>query len=274
MTDQISKCQAYLDEQHEKAEFVELGDGQAAVFSRRSPYKETANEDAALVVSMGGDSGVLAVADGCGGMAGGAQASRLTIEDLGEAVRQGIESGRSLRAAVLDGIEQANRRVLDLGTGAAATLAVVEIEKGNIRTYHVGDSQVLLVGNRGKVKLQTRSHAPVAYAVEAGMLSEEEAMHHEDRHLVSNVVGTRDMHIEIGPHRRMSPRDTLLVASDGVFDNLHVDEIVEIIRKGPHREAAARLVEVISDRMESPNSQHPCKPDDLTFILFRMARDS
>ena len=92
----------------------------------------------------------------------------------------------------------------------------------------------------------------------------------EDRHIVSNVVGTQDTHIEIGPRRKLSARDTLLIASDGLFDNLHTEEIVELIRKGPLRNAAQNLITCVSRRMEDPSEEHPCKPDDVTFVLFRV----
>jgi serine/threonine protein phosphatase PrpC len=180
----------------------------------------------------------------------------------------------SLRSTVLDGIEAANRAVQALGTGAATTLAAVEFREGTIRPYHIGDSTILLVGNRGKVKLQTRSHAPVAYGVEAGLIHEDDAIHHEDLHLVSNVVGTDDTHIEIGSERKMSARDTLLVASDGLFDNLYLEEIVEIVRKGALRQAAHKLVEKAYQRMVSPKSEEPSKPDDLTFVLFRRGSEA
>src|SRR6478672_9401899 len=48
--------------------------GTAAVFSTRSPQKETPNEDVAAIWPMGLTSGVLAVADGLGGHAGGERA--------------------------------------------------------------------------------------------------------------------------------------------------------------------------------------------------------
>ena len=157
--------------------------------------------------------------------------------------------GPLLRTAILNGIENANRAVSALGIGAGTTLAAVEIQNGLGRPYHVGDSMILVVGQRGKVKLQTVSHSPVGYAMEAGVLDEAEAMHHEDRHLVSNVIGIPDMRIEIGGAVKLSRYDTLLLASDGLFDNLYLDEIIQHIRKGPLAQAAARLVEQCQQRM-------------------------
>ena len=51
-------------------------------------------------------------------------------------------------------VEAANRAVAELGVGAATTLAVVEIQGRSVRTYHVGDSMILAVGQRGKVRFQ------------------------------------------------------------------------------------------------------------------------
>ena len=82
---------------------------------------------------------------------------------------------------------------------------------------------------RGRVKLQTISHSPVGYAVESGMLDDQEAMHHEERHVVSNIIGTPEMRIEIGPPIDLATYDTLLVATDGLADNLHIEEIIERI---------------------------------------------
>jgi len=169
----------------------------------------------------------------------------------------------------MNGIERANEAVLELGVGAGTTLAAVEVQDGTVRPYHVGDSTILLVGQRGKLKLQTIAHSPVGFAVEAGVLDESEAMHHEDRHFVSNMLGVADMRIEVGSARRLARRDTLLVASDGLSDNLHKDEIVERIRTGPLAVVAERLVRDARRRMEAPIEGEPSKPDDLTFVAFR-----
>jgi serine/threonine protein phosphatase PrpC len=175
----------------------------------------------------------------------------------------------ALRTVILDAIESANRAVVDLGTGVATTLAVVEINAGSVRPYHVGDSMILVVGQRGRIKLQTVSHSPVGFAVEAGVLDEREAMHHQDRHLVSNVVGAPNMRIEVGSALPLAARDTVLLASDGLSDNLHTREIADRIRVGRLGVAADRLAREARRRMGTPASGEPSKPDDLTVVGFR-----
>jgi serine/threonine protein phosphatase PrpC len=212
---------------------------------------------------------VIVVADGCGGMTQGDTASRLAVEAIQEQIQRSGAAGPALRSAILDGMEAANHAVCELSGSAGTTLAVVEIDGSMMRTYHVGDSTILVTGNRGRVKLLTTDHSPVGYAVQAGVLDAHDAIYHEDRHLISNVIGCPDAHIEIGARRKLSSRDTVVVGSDGLFDNLRVAEIVEIARKGPLADCAKRLAALATQRMIDPDADEPSKPDDLTFVLFR-----
>lgn len=246
-----------------------IASGVAAVYTARCPEKQTPNEDAAVLISCGPNSGVLAVADGFGGQPAGEQAARLALQSLASAIERALADGGTLRAGILDGFERANEAVKDLGVGAATTLVAMEIDAGRARSYHVGDSMALITGQRGKLKFQTVSHSPVGYAVEAGWLPEDEALHHEELHIVSNMVGSAEMRIEIGPSLRLCPRDTVLLASDGLFDNLPTQEVVHLIRKGPMADVVTLLAAECDRRMRSPEASQPSKPDDLTFVLFR-----
>lgn len=246
-----------------------LAGGRTALYSDRAPEKESGNEDAVAAIGIDARCGVLAVADGMGGRPGGGNASRIALESLAAALDGVTPEEGSLRPAILDGVEQANRRILELGIGAGTTLAVAEIFEDKLRPYHVGDSGILVVGQRGKIKLRSMMHSPVGYAVAAGMLDEDEALHHDERHLVSNIVGSPDMRIEIGSTQRLAARDTVLLATDGVLDNLGLDEIVDRIRSGPLRRGAERLAEDCGRRMREPVEGEPSKPDDCTFALFR-----
>lgn len=252
---------------------MDVPGGQAAVFSARNPVAERPNQDAALVRSLGDKGAVLAVADGAGGHADGAQASRVALEALDAQLQS--DDLEDWRAAILDGLEHADEAVQSLGVGAATTLVAAAVRGDIVRPYHVGDSVLLVLGSRGRVKYQTIAHSPTGYAVESGLLDEEEAMHHAERHLVSNMVGLDEMRIDIGPPLPLSARDTVLLASDGLFDNLSVAEIVDLARRGTLGEAAEALAREASGRMTLGTEEReilPSKPDDLSFILFR--RDS
>ena len=255
-------------------ELVAVAGGEVAVFSARSPSKQTSNEDAAVIVPVANRGAILAVADGLGGQRSGAEAAELAVKAVAGCVTAADCVAGRLRAAILDGFERANQSVSDLGVGAATTLAAVEIDGSTIRPYHVGDSTILVAGQRGRIELLTVSHSPVGYAVEAGLLDEHEAIHHEDRHLVSNIVGSPEMRIEVGRSLTLKPRDTLLIGTDGLFDNMHVAEVVEAIRKGRLAVIAGALADVCLRRMQEPEPDHPSHPDDLTFLIYRRSREA
>lgn len=247
---------------------LNVGQGTATVFTTRCIGKQTPNEDAVGVLSINGRRGVLVVADGFGGQPAGDQAAELALTAVIEAVELSSAAGGDAQSGILAGLDRANELVKGLGVGAATTLAAVEIEGTRIRPYHVGDSEVLVVGQRGRVKLRTISHSPVGYRVEAGLINQEEAIQHEERHIVSNMVGSDEMRIDVGPTVELRPRDTVVIASDGLFDNLMVDEIAGVIRKGNLLASTQQLVERCQGRMNGAMGE-PFKPDDLSVVVFR-----
>ncbi len=248
----------------------ELRTGQVALATIGDVQKPRPNEDSAAIIPINDSHLVLAVADGVGGLAGARQASNLTVKALRKAIEQtDIASGASLRSAILDGIEAANVAVMSSPHSGASTLALAEIGPDYVRTYHVGDSILMVCGQRGAVKLQTTPHSPVGFAMEAGLINEKEALQHEELNLIFNVIGSADMRIEIGSEQALAPRDTLLLASDGLSDNLLQQEIVTAIRKGPLDAAIQAVTAVAMARMAAQQPGKPSKPDDYTTILFR-----
>lgn len=243
--------------------------GRVCVYSTPSPLHPDSNEDVAVVVPLDERRAVFAVADGAGGHADGRRASHMAIATLTGVVQERLEAGNSLREAILQGFDRANERVQESVEGSACTMVAVELDDGGVRSYHVGDSACLVFGGGGARKLLTTAHSPVGYALEAGVLDEQEAMSHQYRHLVSNMLGAPSMHVEISSRVPLRVRDTVVVASDGLFDNLHIGEIVELLRKGPLDASLRRTVGECRRRMCEPQVGEPSKPDDLTVVGFR-----
>lgn len=252
----------------EQAEHQAVNVGEVAYFAVSSPDKKTGNEDSLGVFQLSDETAAFVVADGLGGHRAGAEASATAIKTLFTSLAH-HQGERSLRATMMNGLETGNSKVIQIGGGAATTLTGAVVHKRELRVYHIGDSGGIVVGQRGAIKLKTIAHSPVGHAEASGLIDEEMALAHESRHIVSNVLGSTEMSIEVGPVVRLARYDTLLLASDGLLDNLRIQEIVDIIRKGRLATVAENLRKRIYARMTNLGVDHPCKPDDLSFILFR-----
>lgn len=254
---------------HVEAHIERTGKGQAVIYSACSPDKDTGNEDAAAIFEVGAEQVVIAVADGLGGLPGGDKASALALRALRDTLSSAKDQSTPMREAILAGFDRANQKVTALGNGSATTLVVLEVDGHTVRSYHVGDSGLLAFGGRGKIKMETIAHSPVGYAVEAGVLTPHEAIAHVDRHIVSNVVGDPGMHVGMSSPIRLRPRDTVVLASDGLFDNLHVHEIVEFLRRGSLLKGVKAITAECNKRMKEPREGRPSKPDDVTLVAYR-----
>ena len=266
----LTKARLYTGDDDLAIHSFDTPHGNLAIAIAACAEKSGPNEDSAALIPLNDNCLVLAIADGVGGQPAARKAANLAVSTLQGALRD-VE-GANVRTAVLDGIESANRSLLELGAGSATTLIVAAIRENHIRTYHVGDSAAWLCGQRGVMKLQTTPHSPVGFAFHAGLINEDEALGHDQLHIISNVMGSSDMRIEIGPRFPIAPRDTLLLASDGLFDNVLQDEIVEIMRKGPVGPAVAELWKLARQRMDGTDKDKPSKPDDFSAILYRPNR--
>src|SRR5690606_19099296 len=132
----------------------------------------------------------LIVADGMGGHSAGEVASLTAVREMILAINEAFDQQAMLRVGIINGFERANEAVQAMGSGSGTTLAVVEISNEEARPYHAGDSVVLVVGSRGKIKLETVSHSPVGFGLAAGFLNSAQAMEHAERHVILNAIGT------------------------------------------------------------------------------------
>ena len=240
---------------------VKLKAGQAVVFSRPHHGQSGINEDALGIVEKHDGHVCLAVADGVGGLPRGLEAATLVVSLLADT---SLNEDQSLQ----ERIKAANQELLNELPSAATTVSVAEIANNAAQVCHVGDSTVLVVGQRGRVKLKTQSHSPVGIK-EANGLDEKEALFHPQRHLLNNMMGDRAMWLEKQEVIELATRDTVLLGTDGLWDNLFLSEIVELIRAGELFDSAKKLAQIVIERMETAVTGQPSKPDDVSFVLYR-----
>jgi serine/threonine protein phosphatase PrpC len=106
------------------------------------------------------------------------------------------------------------------------------------------------------------------------MLDRSDVPSHPERHLLTNHVGSETMHIEVGPSIPLAVFDTILLASDGVLDNMPYQDLIDGVRSGPLEVGADRIRDAARSAMRGEVDGFPAYPDDATTILYRRARKS
>jgi protein phosphatase len=193
------------------------------IASRSHPgCMRTRNEDAFLVASFGAGA-VMAVCDGMGGNAGGAEASRLVVDVLeqtmlsGRPPRDRDELGQRLLAA----LAEAQRRVLSVAArrrelaGMGTTATVCGLVDDRLVIAQVGDSRAYLCRG-GRLTQLTRDQTLVTLLVEQGQLAPEEARSCQLSHVILQAVGTAEG-VEVDLRTvPVGEGDVLLICSDGL----------------------------------------------------------
>ena len=200
------------------------------------------NEDGFLVAES-----LFAVADGMGGHRGGEVASATALETLRTEVLE--PSAPGLVAAV----EAANRAVFDQSLGDPAlagmgtTLCAVGLVRDDegqaaIAVVNVGDSRVYVLDGDDFVQL-SEDHSLVELMVRAGQISVDEAAVHPGRNVVTRALGIEpDVDVDCWTVS-VKAGDRFLLCSDGLFNELHDDQISAVLRRlASPAEAADELV--------------------------------
>jgi len=194
---------------------------------------------------------LLVVADGMGGHAGGATASRMAVETVRRVVgAAGEASGESLRAA----LEQANREVHDQARQEAelagmGTTGVALLFTGDGRGWvaNVGDSRAYRL-REGELVQITEDHSLVAELQRRGVISEEEALVHPRRNEVLRSLGVEpDVTVDV-LELDVRPGDQFLLCSDGLSGVVRDGEIAEVLRREPPEQAVRTLVDFANER--------------------------
>jgi len=210
--------------------------------------------------------GVLAVvADGMGGHLSGAEASKKSVEVMGQVYFEGTgasirekghgvelhEASSALAASAVNRLRwaflEANRQVFEtVGEGhngmAGTTCTAIVILPEKIHIAHAGDSRAYLV-RRGAIIQLTEDHSVVGEMVRKGMLSKEEAVRHPHRNVITKAVGLHgNLQVDIAESVPVEKGDRILICSDGLFAMIGEDEIAEVTAKGTPDKACQNLV--------------------------------
>ncbi len=202
---------------------------------------------------------VAVLADGMGGHAGGALASRMACENF---IKSYAATELPKKERLVEALRAANDAIAatvstnPMLTGMGSTLIGVVFSKEGVEWVSVGDSPLLLY-RRGEIAMLNEDHslAPeLDRMAAAGKITAEEARKDPRRHMLRSAVTGED--IDMVDLSRMplqvEPGDYIILASDGL-QTLETSEIERVVAAyaadGPQAVANAliRAVEAVRD---------------------------
>jgi protein phosphatase len=212
--------------------------------------RRSSNQDAYGELLADSGARLLIVADGMGGHAGGATASRVAIETIEEVVGRSTDAPETLLRAALEAAnspvhEEAKKDASLSGMGTTGVALLFQPD-GSTWVAHVGDSRAYRLRD-GNLEQLTPDHSLVAELERRGMITAEEAQTHPRRNEVLRSIGVEpEVEVDVA-QVDARPGDQYLLCSDGLSGVVDDDEIAAELLHAPPEVAARRLVDAANE---------------------------
>ena len=184
--------------------------------------------------------GLWAVADGMGGHAEGAHASRAIIDALAALPRTAL-LGRRARA-IITALRRVNDDLLAYAAAMRAdligsTVVVLTAARNHAAILWTGDSRVYRL-RAGQLDCLTTDHSQVQFLVDEGLLAPELAESHPSANVLLRAVGSEeDLKVDYRLER-LQAGDRFLLCSDGLYRELDNAALTSLLANdGPGRSA-------------------------------------
>jgi len=102
------------------------------------------------------------------------------------------------------------------------------------------------------------------------VLGQEESLEDPERNIVNNLVGDDFLTVEALSKIEIKKGNTILVGTDGLFDNLAHTDLCELVGKGSFEKSYENLV----TSCLTPAKDVWKKDDDIAFVYVRRVRTS
>ncbi len=195
---------------------------------------------------------LMVVADGVGGRAGGATASRRAVETTLEYIARATGCYQSfnveeeaafiekMKAAVHDAHESLRREYGESEWAPATTLTMVMLVSPRAYIVHVGDTRAYYL-RRDRLFQLTRDQTFGQYLVDSGAMTEDQAAASPMGRTLASAVGSAEVNPVVGLID-LEPGDTLLLCSDGLTKHVPNEDIARLLRA---RTSAAQACEAL-----------------------------
>jgi len=178
------------------------------------------------------DTKLFIVCDGVGGAEKGEEASRIACETFAESLHNKTVSEKDLSEALkeAEGAIDDYIKVYPNAKGMATTLALLAIHQQGFTIAHIGDSRAYQVRN-GKIIFKTTDHSFVNELVAQQIITEEEAVNHPKKNIVTRAIigGSTPQEVDVAISKDVKPNDYFFLCSDGVLESISDQKLIEVL---------------------------------------------
>ncbi len=190
-----------------------------------------------------------AVADGMGGHVGGEVAARVAVETLElsfgrEPTADGLSQAFDEANLAVWQESQVNTELRGMGTTLTAAALVADADGHDVLALaNVGDSRAY-VFSEGQISQVTADHSLAEERVRHGEITEQEAAVHPQRHILTRALGVSPEVETDMWELQLRTGDRLLLCSDGLSNEIDLEEMAAVLADEPDPgEAARQLVD-------------------------------
>jgi len=205
-------------------------------FGKSVVGKVRANNEDAIFISDTGPAplaNLFIVADGMGGHNAGDVASKKAIDVFCEYfdnnsnfifIEDFLADALAFSNSKVHEDAQNNLSFMGMGT----TFSAVTTDTDNLYYAHVGDSRIYIIAESHIMQI-TRDHSLVAEMTEKGIITQEEALHHPEKNVITRAVGTEaDVNVDKG-YFPLDDVKHVMICSDGLSNMVSDAEIYDVM---------------------------------------------
>lgn len=232
------------------------------IFSRSdSGNVRSSNQDACKCGIFDDGNAWAVVCDGMGGANGGDYASSTAVEIISDKLVKGYKhgmTGNTVRHLISSAIAAANISIFDRAredvflSGMGTTVVVAAVIDDSVIIAHAGDSRAYLLEGAEAAQL-TADHSIVQAMVDCGQITEEEAVVHPRKNVITRALGVSEQ-LDIDFCESGFERNSLiLLCTDGLSNYLSIADMKRMAAEYPPEQLADKLVDLANERGGSDN---------------------
>lgn len=184
-----------------------------------------------------------------GGHNAGEVASKLAVDTIIDYFKNAKDI-ESIRDEIEKSIIYANEKIYNLSkkedglNGMGTTVTASIIKNNKMVVANVGDSSCYIINLQNEIIKVTKDHSLVQQLVDNGSITEEEAVSHPNKNIITRALGTNSF-VQVDTFElELANVKKIILCTDGLTNDISPQEMCDIIIKNSNKESCKLLIDM------------------------------